>query len=92
MLTKNQKDAIIQKFKTHKDDTGSPDVQIAILTAEIKDLTGHLQRHKKDNSSRRGLLKKVGQRRRLMRYFKKENPTGYQKVIKNLSLKDTIQD
>ncbi len=92
MLSKKQKDNIIQKFKTHKDDTGSPEVQIAILTAEVKDLTDHLREHKKDHSSRRGLLKKVGQRRRLMRYLKKENKTSYEKLIDALKLKDTIQD
>ncbi len=92
MLSKKQKDNIIQKFKTHKDDTGSPEVQIAILTAEVKDLTDHLREHKKDHSSRRGLLKKVGQRRRLMRYLKKENKSSYEKLIDALKLKDTIQD
>lgn len=91
MLTKKQKDKIIQKYKSHKDDTGSPEVQIAILTAEIQDLTGHLQTHKKDHSSRRGLLKKVGQRRRLMRYLKKENGDSYGKLIVALKIKDTIQ-
>lgn len=92
MLSKKQKDNIIQKHKTHKDDTGSPEVQIAILSAEIEDLTGHLKEHKKDHSSRKGLLKKVGQRRRLMRYLKKDNPQSYHKLIQSLELKDTIQN
>ncbi len=90
MLTKKQKNAIIAKFATHKNDTGSPQVQIAILSAEIDDLTGHLKQHKKDFSSRRGLLKKVGQRRRLMRYLKKEDEKGYLKLLKALKLKDNI--
>ncbi len=92
MLTKVQKDKIVQKFRTHKDDTGSPEVQIALLSAEIGDLTIHLQAHKKDHSSRRGLLKKVGQRRRLLRYLKKEDPSAYQKLLPALKIKDTIQN
>ena len=90
MLSKRQKNNIIAKFKTHKDDTGSPQVQIAILTAEVSELTEHLKRHKKDFSSRRGLLKKVGQRRRLMRYLKKDNEKEYEKLLKKLKLKDNI--
>jgi len=73
MLDKRKKDKVIAKYKTHKDDTGSPEVQIAILSEEIKELTDHLKEHKKDFSSRRGLLRKIGQRRRLMRYLEKEN-------------------
>ena len=90
MLTKRQKDNVIKKFATHKDDTGSPQVQIALLTAEIKDLTEHLKMHKKDFSSRRGLLKKVGQRRRLMRYLKREDQKSYEKLIGQLTLKDNV--
>lgn len=90
MLTRRQKDNIIKKFATHKDDTGSPQVQIALLTAEVKDLTEHLKMHKKDFSSRRGLLKKVGQRRRLMRYLKREDQKGYDKLIAQLGLKDNV--
>lgn len=88
MITKLQKDNIIKKYATHKGDTGSPQVQIALLTAEIEDLTKHLQSHKKDFSSRRGLLKKVGQRRRLMKYLKKDNLDAYEKLIKALKIKD----
>ncbi|MFH1536797.1 MAG: 30S ribosomal protein S15 [Patescibacteria group bacterium] len=88
MITKLQKDNIIKKYATHKGDTGSPQVQIALLTAEIEDLTKHLQSHKKDFSSRRGLLKKVGQRRRLMKYLKKDNADAYEKLIKALKIKD----
>lgn len=87
MLTKQQKDRIIEKFKTHKHDTGSSEVQIAILTAEIKELTKHLKAHKKDYSSRRGLLRKVSQRRRLLRYLMKENEKSFDKVVKILKLK-----
>lgn len=90
MLTKEQKDAIISKFATKKGDTGSPQVQIALLSAEIIDLSDHLKAHKKDFSSRRGLLKKVGQRRRLLRYLKKENKSGYEKTITALKLKDSV--
>lgn len=90
MLTKTQKDNVIAKFKQHKDDTGSPEVQIALLTAEIEDLTGHLKEHKKDHSSRKGLLKKVGQRRRLLRYLAKEDPKSYLKLTKALSLKAVL--
>ncbi len=90
MLSKKQKQNVITKFATKKGDTGSSQVQIALLTAEIVDLTGHLRDHKKDFSSRRGLLKKVGQRRRLLRYLKKENEKAYMKLIKVLKLKDNI--
>lgn len=90
MLTKKQKNAIIAKFATHQSDTGSPQVQISILTAEIAELTEHLKQHKKDFSSRRGLLKKVGQRRRMLRYIKKEEPKSYEKLIAALKIKDNI--
>ena len=90
MFTKEQKDALIQKYATKKGDTGSPQVQIALLSYEITDLSEHLRTHKKDFSSRRGLLKKVGQRRRLMRYLKKENKSGYDKLITALKLKDSV--
>lgn len=87
MLNKEAKDKIIEKFRTHKSDTGSPSVQIAILSVEIDELTGHLQQHKKDFSSRRGLLRKVGHRRRLLRYLKKDNPEEFEKIAKKLKLK-----
>lgn len=90
MLTKRQKNTVVAKFATHKNDTGSPQVQIAILSAEIAELTAHLRKHKKDFSSRLGLLKKVGQRRRLLRYLKKDNSTGYNKLLRQLKLKDNI--
>ena len=86
MLTKKQKQNIIDKFKTHDTDTGSPQVQIAILTAEVKDLTKHLRMHKKDFSSRRGLIKKVGERRRLMKYLKREDAKGYDDLLSKLKI------
>ena len=90
MITKDQKNKVINKFATKDGDTGSPQVQIALLTYEINDLTSHLKRHKKDFSSRRGLLKKVGLRRRLMRYLKKQNLEEYQALIKTLKVKDSV--
>lgn len=86
-LDKTRKDKIISKFKLHATDTGSPEVQIAILTEEVTQLTDHLKGHKKDFSSRRGLLKKIGQRRRLLRYLEKENPTSYNELVEKLKLK-----
>lgn len=87
MLDKKLKQRIISKFKTHNTDTGSTPVQIAILTEEIKQLTGHLKSHKHDYSSRRGLLKKVGERRRLLKYLQKEDEKSFQDVAKKLKLK-----
>lgn len=87
MLDKKAKDRIIAKFKTHPTDTGSPEVQIAILTAEVKELTEHLRAHKKDFSSRRGLIKKVAQRRRLLHYLQRENNASYEGLIKKLKIK-----
>ena len=87
MLDKTAKQKIINKFKTHKNDTGSTQVQIAILTEEIKELTSHLQTHKHDHSSRRGLLKKVGERRRLLKYLQKEDEKAFEDLAKKLKLK-----
>ena len=89
MLTKEQKDKIIKKFRTHDTDTGSPQVQIAILTAEVKDLTEHLKAHKKDFSSRRGLVKKVVERRRLLRYLAREDKKAHDTLIEDLGLRVT---
>lgn len=86
MLDKKAKQRIIAKFKTHASDTGSTPVQIAILTEEIKQLTDHLKKHKQDNSSRRGLLKKVGERRRLLKYLQKENEEQFRNVAEKLKL------
>ncbi|MBI2485014.1 30S ribosomal protein S15 [Candidatus Uhrbacteria bacterium] len=86
MLTPRKKQNIITKFRTHASDTGSPQVQIALLTSEIADLTEHLRSHKKDHSSRRGLIKKVNERRRLMKYLEREDAPGYEKLMKALEL------
>jgi small subunit ribosomal protein S15 len=85
-LPKEEKEKIIKKFKTHDSDTGSAEVQIAILTAEIEEITKHLQKHKKDFSTRRGLLRKVGQRKRLLSYLKRDNLKGHEKLLKTLKL------
>jgi len=87
MLDKRKKEKIIAKYKTHDSDTGSSQVQIAILTEEIKELTKHLKTHKKDFSSRRGLLKKVSERRRLLSYLKREDEKAYNELVKDLKLK-----
>jgi small subunit ribosomal protein S15 len=87
MLTKQEKDKIVKKFRTHANDTGSSQIQIAILTEEIKLLTEHLQKHKHDYSSRRGLLKKVGERRKLLKYLQKENTEAFRQLADKLKLK-----
>lgn len=87
MLDKQAKQKIINKFKIHKNDTGSSQVQIAILSEEIKELTDHLKKHKHDYSSRRGLLKKVGERRRLLKYLQKEDEQSFLDLAKKLKLK-----
>lgn len=87
MLTPKEKNNIIKKFQTHKDDTGSPEVQIAILTKEIEQVSEHLKIHRKDNHSRRGLLKMVGNRRRLLRYLKNEDQKRWEKITEKLKLK-----
>ena len=84
---KAQKGDLIDKYKTHKDDTGSSEVQVAILTKKISDLTKHLKEHKKDFDSRRGLLMMVGKRRRLLNYLKKTEENRYQEIIKDLGLR-----
>ncbi|MBU0661597.1 30S ribosomal protein S15 [Patescibacteria group bacterium] len=91
MLSKDKKDKVIKKYQTHKGDTGSTEVQIAILSTEIDELAGHLKAHHKDHSSRRGLLRKVGQRRRLLRYLQKENAASYEELVKKLKLKQAKQ-
>ena len=87
MLSTKEKDALIKKYQTHKGDTGSPEVQIAILSAEIEQVAEHLKQHRKDNHSRRGLLKMVGNRRRLLRYLNGEDEKRYEKIIEKLKLK-----
>ena len=83
----NQKQEIIEKYKTHDKDTGSPDVQIALLTERINHLTEHFKVHAKDFHSRRGLLKLVGQRRRLLDYLKKKDLERYRGLIKELGIR-----
>lgn len=87
MLERKLKEKVIAKFKTHEADTGSTPVQIAILTEEIKLLTKHLKDHKKDFSSRRGLLRKVAERRRLLNYLQREDAAAYDKIVAALKLK-----
>ena len=86
-LSKDTKEAIVNKYARSEGDTGSAEVQIAILTEEIKVLTEHLKEHKHDYHSRRGLLKKVGQRRNLLNYLFKKDVTRYREVIKSLGLR-----
>ena len=86
MLNPDKKKRIIEKYKTHPTDTGSPQVQIAILSEEIRELTEHLKSHKKDFSSRRGLIKKVGERRRLMKYLKREDQKAYDDLMAKLKM------
>jgi len=81
------KEDLVKKYQSHENDTGSTEVQVAILTKKISDLTKHLKEHKKDFDSRRGLLMMVGKRRRLLNYLKKKNEEGYIKVITDLKLK-----
>lgn len=87
MLSKKEKDNLIKKFQTHKGDTGSPEVQISLLTAEIDQVSEHLKIHRKDNHSRRGLLKMVGNRRRLLRYLREEDDERHEKIVEKLKLK-----
>lgn len=87
MLKTELKKKVITSSQTHKKDTGSPEVQISIFTKQIQELTKHLQLHKKDEHSRRGLLKMVGKRRRLLDYLSKNDVTRYQEVLKKLGLR-----
>ncbi|MBR0383815.1 MAG: 30S ribosomal protein S15 [Eubacteriaceae bacterium] len=87
MITKEQKEQIIKDFGTHEGDTGSPEVQIALLTYRINDLNEHFAVHKKDHHSRRGLLKMVGQRRNMLAYLKKKDITRYRELIARLGLR-----
>jgi small subunit ribosomal protein S15 len=87
VLTKDQKEQIIQEYATTSNDTGSAEVQIALLSHRITDLTGHLQVHKSDTHSRRGLLKLVGQRRRQLNYLQKKSPQRYRDLIRRLGLR-----
>ena len=86
-MTKEEKNVIIAEYATHEGDTGSPEVQIAVLTKRINDLTEHLKIYKKDNHSRRGLLKMVGRRRNLLAYLKKVDIERYRSIVKRLGLR-----
>jgi small subunit ribosomal protein S15 len=85
-LAKIQKNQIIKDFQLFEGDTGSPEVQVALLTASIQELTEHLKQHKKDNHSRRGLLKQVAKRRRLLNFLMEKSVERYQKLIERLGL------
>jgi len=87
MLTLRKKQNIIKEYKLHETDTGSVDIQIAMLTKQINELTDHLKKNPKDNHSRRGLLKMVGKRRRLLEYLSATNNKSYTSVVKKLGLK-----
>lgn len=87
MLTQETKQSLIEKFRVHEGDTGSPEVQIAILTERINYLTAHLKEHKKDHHSRRGLLKMVGQRRGLLNYLRKNDLDRYRSILEKLNLR-----
>lgn len=87
MIRKDEKTAVIEANRTHPTDTGSPEVQIAILTARINELTEHLKVHKQDNHSRRGLLKMVGQRRNLLNYLTKIDIERYRAIIAELGIR-----
>ena len=86
-MTQAEKQAIIKEYATHEGDTGSPEVQVAVLTTRINELTEHLKVHKKDHHSRRGLLKMVGQRRNLLKYLKDNDLERYRNLIARLGLR-----
>jgi len=86
-ITTDRKAEIIREYGTQDGDNGSPEVQIALLTEDIKNLTSHLQTHKKDFTSRRGLLMKVGRRTKLLRYLRNRHPQRYQQIISRLGLR-----
>ena len=89
MLTAKKKQPVIEKYKVHEKDTGSPEVQIAILSAKIDALAKHLKKNHKDNHSRRGLLKMVADRRALLSYLRKKDEKRYDTLVKKLELKKT---
>ncbi len=86
-LTKEKKTELIEQFRRSDDDTGSPDVQIAVLTHRINGLTGHLKEHRKDHASRRGLLMLVSRRRRLLDYVRRHDPSRYLKLLEQLGIR-----
>lgn len=86
-ITAERKQELVKEFATHDGDTGSPEVQVAILTERIKNLTEHFKEHKKDNHSRRGLLMMVGQRRRMLDYLKRKDQKRYEDLIARLGIR-----
>lgn len=86
-LTVEEKTSAIETYRTHEHDTGSPEVQVALLTRRINQLTDHFRTHKKDHHSRRGLLKLVGRRRRLLKYLRTRHPERYRTLIRSLGLR-----
>ena len=91
MITKEQKAELVKKYGKSDTDTGSAEVQVAILSARIKELTEHMKSHQKDFHTRRGLLMLVGKRRRLLSYIKKTDIENYRNLIKSLGIRDNIQ-
>jgi small subunit ribosomal protein S15 len=87
MLAKKTKDKVVKKHQTSEKDTGSPEVQVALLSQRIEELSGHLTKHKKDDHSRRGLIGMVAQRRKLLNYLQKKDDKRYGKLVKDLGLK-----
>ncbi len=87
MITTTKKREVVEEYRVHESDTGSPEVQVALLTERINELSEHFKVHKKDHHSRRGLLKIVSQRRRLLAYIKRRDPVRYQALIKRLGLR-----
>ena len=87
MLSKETKTKVIKEYKTNEEDTGSPEVQIAIITERINDLSKHFSEHKKDYHSRTGLMKLVGRRKRLLEYLKSQDVNRYEKIIQRLNLR-----
>ncbi len=86
-ITSERKEALIKEYATHEGDTGSPEVQVAVLTERIRNLTEHFKEHKKDNHSRRGLLKMVSQRRKLLDYVKAKDEARYRSLIERLGIR-----
>lgn len=86
-MTKDEKNRLIKKYAVHEGDTGSAEVQVALLTERINGLTGHFEKHKKDHHSRRGLLKMVGRRRRLLNYLRKKDIERYRRLVDELGLR-----
>ena len=90
MMLKDQKTSIIEANRTHETDTGSPEVQVAILSERIRNITEHLKSHKKDNHTRRGLMKLIGKRRGLLKHIKERDIEEYRALIKKLGIRDNI--